>query len=146
MRVRLWWRNDGLKSVVGYKAIKWDIYAIELGKYFVDHQCPANIYVEQVVDDVNWFEGKLPRIVEGAIDSQTTQGGRSDKGTAEVKVTENDDPVRSEFDDSDEAKWFIPWQQWGGKGSRFGLWCSLYYRYSQGKKVNMNVTTVNLTP
>ncbi|KAL5179524.1 hypothetical protein HKD37_01G000813 [Glycine soja] len=97
-------RNDGLKSVVGYKAIKWDIYAIELGKYFVDHQCPANIYVEQVVDDVNWFEGKLPRIVKGAIDSQTTQGGRSDKGTAEVKVTENDDPVRSEFDDSDEAK------------------------------------------
>ncbi|KAG4962616.1 hypothetical protein JHK82_039307 [Glycine max] len=73
IEVRLWWTNDGPKSIAGYRAIKLDIDATELGKYF------------------------------GAIGSQTTQGGGSDKGTTEVKVFENDGLVRSESDDSDEA-------------------------------------------
>jgi len=37
IEVRLWWTNDGPKSIAGYRAIKLDIDATELGKYFVEH-------------------------------------------------------------------------------------------------------------
>ena len=37
--VTLWWRNNGLKSFGGYRAIKWVIDVVELEEHVVRHKC-----------------------------------------------------------------------------------------------------------
>ncbi|KAG5020188.1 hypothetical protein JHK87_016043 [Glycine soja] len=145
MGVRLWWINDGPKYVARYRAIKCNVDAVELGKYCVEHQCPVDIYVEHVVGDVSWFEDGLPRIVEDEIGSQTTRGGRSDKGTVQFRVIENDGPVGSDSDDSDEANDVYLDESEEERALVLDDDVVPVYWYGQGKKVNVSATIVKLT-